>query len=99
MMFPKAGVVRLVGKALAALNDRIWHRDGGCCVLCGAPVPYGTKFHHIRFKSQGGGDTEQNGATLCQTGNNCHGQAHGPKAKEIRAKLLAYIRRIYDISA
>jgi 5-methylcytosine-specific restriction endonuclease McrA len=93
MMYPKAGVTRLTGKALAELNDRIYHRDGGRCVLCGALVPYGTKFHHIKFKSQGGGDTIDNGATLCQTGNNCHGQAHGPKAKEIRAKLLRYVKK------
>lgn len=97
MQFPKQKIIRLHGKALAALNDLIWILDGGCCVLCGAPVPRGTKFHHIIFKSHGGGDTADNGATLCQTGDNCHGvKAHGPEAKRYQRILIEYVERRAD---
>jgi HNH endonuclease len=91
MMFPKPSRIRVSGKKMSDLNTLIWELDNRCCAMCYDPVPFGTKFHHIKFKSQGGGDTVDNGATLCQTGNNCHGAAHGPKAKQIRAFLLEYV--------
>lgn len=90
---------RLYGDDLRELNDLIWERDGGCCVLCGAPVPRGTKFHHILFKSHGGTDDEKNGVTLCQAGRNCHTtRAHGPEAKEVRKTLEKYISDTYFIT-
>lgn len=81
---------RLKGKMLAALNKSIHDRDGGC-VMCGVWVDYGEKFHHIVFRSHGGGDTADNGVILCRS---CHGLAHGPFAKGIRERLQEYIRRL-----
>lgn len=90
MMFPKNKRTRLKGKPQSNLNDQIWNRDGGCCVLCGTPVSCGSKYHHIVYKSHGGGDTLDNGATLCI---NCHGKVHGVNSKEIRALLLNYVSK------
>lgn len=88
-MFPKHKPIRLKGKALAELNKRIHDRDGDCCLLCGDPVDPGEKFHHIDFKSHGGDDSEENGATVCI---DCHNFAHGPMAPGVRAELK---RRIH----
>jgi 5-methylcytosine-specific restriction endonuclease McrA len=95
---PKTVTIRLKGKALAILNDHIWELDKRRCVLCWlidkvfTPIPRGTKFHHIVFKSHGGGDTVNNGAMLCLTGKNCHGmRGHGPDARKFRRILLEYV--------
>lgn len=88
-MIPKHKPLRLKGKPLAELNKKIHDRDGGCCLLCGSPVDDGEKFHHIVFRSHGGEDTEENGATLCVF---CHNFAHGPLAPDVRVTLQ---RRIH----
>jgi len=91
-MIAKTPTIRLAGKPLAALNAEIHNRDNNSCVLCGRWVDPGEKFHHITFKSQGGGDTVDNGATLCQ---DCHlPKAHGPEAAGVREKLKEYIGRV-----
>ena len=36
---------RLTGKPLAALNQKIYDRDGGCCIICGAYIQPGENFH------------------------------------------------------
>lgn len=94
-MIEKVKVIRLKGDKLKKLNDKIANRDNNSCVLCGAYVAEGTKFHHIIYKSHGGGDEEKNGVTLCQSEKNCHGRAHGIEAKAIRAKLEKYINDYY----
>lgn len=89
-MIAKDKPIRLTGRKLAELNKAIHDRDEDRCVICGRWVDPGEKFHHIDFKSQGGGDTEDNGATLCQ---DCHSQkAHGPEAAAIRKRLKEYIQ-------
>ena len=96
-MLEKHKPIRLHGDKLRELNGKIYNRDNNSCVLCGAYVPEGTKFHHIDFKSQGGSDEEKNGVMLCETGANCHGtKAHGPNAKAIREKLKKYINDYYS---
>lgn len=70
-------------------NVRRFARHNPFCVICeGLGIP-----HHIRFKSQGGGDEDENLATLCPTH---HDLAHF-KAKpyltadEIREAKRGYI--------
>ena len=94
-MIPKNKRIRLKGKALAILNKRIHTRDRNRCLLCGVYVDPGEKFHHIVFKSRGGGDTEENGATLCLS---CHSEAHGELAADIRDALQKIVRRMYGHS-
>lgn len=70
------------------LNEKIHERDEHSCLLCGRWVEEGVPYHHIVFKSQGGGNVVENGATLCL---GCHTKAHGPEARVIRRMLLARI--------
>lgn len=90
-MIPKTEIIRLKGKALKDLNDLIYERDGGCCVLCGRGVPYDSKFHHILFRGHSGSDVKENGVTLCL---DCHKKAHGINARAIRKRLIAYINSL-----
>jgi len=75
----KRKAIRLKGQAKIKLYQRVYKRDHGCCVECGAWIPPGTIPHHIIFKSQGGEDTEENLEMRCPV---CHGKAHGINVKE-----------------
>lgn len=65
--------IRLQGKKKHDLYMEVWFRDKGCCVGCGKWVEPGTPPHHIKKKSQGGGDTEDNLVTICME---CHSKHH-----------------------
>ena len=59
------------GKALdipKSVKDKVWARDGGCCVVCGNGHNVMPNAHYIR-RSQGGLGIEKNIITLC---NVCH---------------------------
>ena len=56
MMMLKTKKVILTGKKQRLLHEEVYQRDGGCCAICGAPVPEGVKAHHEPPKSQGGQD-------------------------------------------
>lgn len=45
-MFPKTKRVRLHGEKLKAEVQKVYVRDGGHCIICGAPVDEGVKPHH-----------------------------------------------------
>ena len=47
-------------------------RDGWRCQICGARTHL--EVHHIRYRSRGGGDREDNLITLCAE---CHASVHG----------------------
>lgn len=50
-----------------SVKAAVWARDGGACIICGAP---GNPCCHVVRRSQGGrGDTERNIVTLCYE---CH---------------------------
>lgn len=72
---------KIDNKLYATTRKQAYERDG-CCVLCGSG--YGLQCHHIVFRSQGGKSELKNLACLCLQ---CHNEAHGVNAKEIR-KLL-----------
>lgn len=63
-----------------------YERDNGCCVICGARA---TEVHHIVFRSQMGLSNLSNLACLCAE---CHRNAHGVHAKEIRKYLQEKIK-------
>lgn len=73
MKYPKRKPLRLKGKKLYDLYDRVFDRDNYLCVECGSNQ-LDRAPHHKIFKSQGGEDTEENLVTLCVK---CHGLAHG----------------------
>ena len=92
MMFPKPKRVRLKGKALARLNQAIHDRDNDRCVICGAWVDPGKKFHHEPCGADKS-DEEEKGATLC---DRCHFRRHnGPNSTEIRELIKEYLRKHY----
>ena len=68
-------------------RKQAYERDNGCCVICGSS--FGLQCHHIVFRSQCGKSDLRNLACLCLQ---CHNEAHGVNAKEIRARLLEMVR-------
>lgn len=80
MEYPKNPSIRLKGKKLYDLYERVFERDNYECQepdgeggICGSnqldKAP-----HHKIFKSSGGSDTEENLISLCIRH---HGQKHG----------------------
>jgi hypothetical protein len=49
------------------VRKKVYHRDGGRCVMCGATV--GLQYDHIIPVSRGGGNTTENIQLLCQNCN------------------------------
>lgn len=78
-------------KLYAVTRKQAFERDGGCCVICGSS--WGLQCHHIVFRSQGGLSDLRNLACLCMQ---CHNQAHGVFAKEIRKHLLEEVEKRTD---
>jgi len=90
-MLPKTKQIKLKGRALAALNAEVHSRDKGC-ILCGAWVDPGEKFHHY---PQGADkqDRIEGGVVLCRT---CHDAAHfGEFIKMIKRQIEDYLRGLY----
>lgn len=77
-------------KLYAVTRKLAYERDNGCCVICGYPA---AQCHHIVFRSQGGLSELRNLACLCLQ---CHNQAHGVFAKEIRKHLLEVVKERTD---
>lgn len=75
----------------ATTRKQAFERDNGCCVICGSS--WGLQCHHIVFRSQGGLSDLRNLACLCMQ---CHNQAHGVFAKEIRKHLLEEVGKRTD---
>lgn len=92
MMMLKTKKVILTGKKQRLLHEEVYQRDGGCCAICGAPVPEGVKAHHEPPKSQGGQDIKENLIMLCQ---DCHAQRHFNAPREYKAKCQSYLGRLY----
>ena len=68
MRFPKTKPIRDKKLFMSYIKD--------LCEYCSSTA---TDRHHIRFKSQGGGDEHSNLICLCR---DCHIKAHGPDAKK-----------------
>lgn len=74
-------------KLLKQNRPKVLERDNYSCVLCCGHE--GMAIHHVIFRSQLGKSTMDNLACLCLQ---CHNEAHGINAKEIRAHLLELVR-------
>ena len=64
--------LRLKPEDYGVLRNEVLKRDGWRCQDCGAMKDL--QVHHIRPRSQLGGDVTQNLITLCAS---CHGKRHG----------------------
>jgi 5-methylcytosine-specific restriction endonuclease McrA len=69
---PKSPRLRLDSKSYSELHRQVLERDGWRCQVCGSMQ--NLQVHHLKFRSQSGGDVEQNLITLCVA---CHEQVHG----------------------
>lgn len=56
------------------LRETVIAADGNRCRNCG--VTYGLRVHHVRYRSEGGKDAEENLLTLC---DQCHILVHSDK--------------------
>ena len=73
-----------------SVKDRVYERDGGCCVLCGRP---GNPEAHYISRAHSGLGIEQNIVTLCRECHNRYDQTIERQA--IRAVLADYLRSQY----
>jgi len=71
MIRPKAAPLRLDLLSHESLRQQILRRDSWRCQSCGAMS--NLEVHHREFRSQSGGDAEENLITLCAA---CHARAH-----------------------
>lgn len=67
----KKRIFRLSQVQLARQRERVRQRDGWRCTQCGGLGPL--QVHHVRRKSQGGGDELANLVSLCIP---CHKALH-----------------------
>jgi 5-methylcytosine-specific restriction endonuclease McrA len=72
----KSPRLRLDANTYRELHRRVLERDGWRCQVCGSMQ--NLQVHHLKFRSQSGGDEEQNLITLCAE---CHEQAHRKAAR------------------
>lgn len=78
--YPKNKKIKVCGAAARKLNEAIHERDSYKCIFCGAYVPIGEKYHHVKhgaYKT----DTMDNGVLLCYI---CHTRIHIGKPKQIQ---------------
>ena len=73
-------------KLYAVTRKQAYERDNGLCVICGSLA---SQCHHIVYRSHLGTSILSNLACLCLQ---CHSEAHGVNAKEIRTRLLETAR-------
>ena len=65
---------RLDANRYRKLHRQVLERDGWRCQVCGSMQHL--QAHHLKLRSQSGGDVEQNLITLCAA---CHEQVHGAR--------------------
>jgi 5-methylcytosine-specific restriction endonuclease McrA len=63
--------LRLDSQRYLELHRQVLERDGWRCQFCGSLQ--NLQVHHLKLRSQSGGDDEQNLITLCAA---CHARAH-----------------------
>jgi 5-methylcytosine-specific restriction endonuclease McrA len=68
----KSPRLRLDSTSYRDLQRQVMERDGWRCQVCGSMQ--NLQVHHLKLRSQSGGDVEQNLITLCVA---CHEQVHG----------------------
>ena len=68
--------LRLDSTSYRELHRQVLERDGWRCQVCGSMQCL--QVHHLKLRSQSGGDVEQNLITLCAE---CHEQAHRKAAR------------------
>lgn len=92
-MLQKKHRVKLTGRKLRELNQKIFERDNYACIICGAYVSPEHKFHH-EPNAQDKTDELSGGVVLCDS---CHYARHNTdRLKEIKDKCRRYLKNIYE---
>lgn len=81
-------------KALAIpreVKDRVWERDGECCVYCGSPLA--APVAHYIARSHGGLGIEENILTLCDACHRRYDQSAGRRS--MREYFREYLQSKY----
>ena len=65
----KSPRLRLDSESYRELHQQVLERDGWRCQTCGSMQAL--QVHHLKFRSQSGGDVEQNLITLCAECHTC----------------------------
>ena len=73
---PKRKRIKLSNGAYRKLAQAVLKRDGNRCQHCGCHT--NSPPHHVKYRSQGGDDSESNLKTLCVR---CHRGVHDGKLK------------------
>ena len=79
--YPKTDTTRKKGPAYIAVQEAALKRDEGLCLVCGKPAH--KEPHHIKYKSEGGGDVVENVGSLCY---DCHNLIHHKGLRELIEK-------------
>lgn len=77
-------------------HDKVFTRDGGCCVYCGRKWPYVFPEAHYISRAKGGLGIPENILTLCRP---CHDRYdHGTREerKEMKEFFRDYLSSIYE---
>lgn len=73
------------------VKDRVWERDGGCCIFCGSPSAL-PNAHYIP-RSKGGLGIEENVVTACAE---CHrAMDQSPEREKYLRRAKKYLDRHY----
>ncbi|MGN0946725.1 MAG: hypothetical protein ACI4N8_09565 [Megasphaera sp.] len=83
--------VHLTGRKAKEFYDKIYERDDGHCIWCGAPIEYGVKYHHEPcgiYRS----DEETKVVMLCPR---CHFVRHHQEPAVAREVCVDYLHRLY----
>ena len=70
-------------------SDPVFHRDGWRCAVPACSGRRNLHDHHIRFRSQGGGNERENRVTVCAAHH-----LHGIHAGHVRAHVRSEERRV-----
>ena len=79
----------MVKRNLKEFRDRILKLDGYRCqnLDCIHSEEWGLSVHHIKYRSQGGDESDENGITFC---NSCDLKAHRGHIDEIGNRIIPH---------
>lgn len=73
---------RQTGRALQATRSRIHRRDAGHCYRCGSPAGDHWAVDHVTPMAEGGTDTDQNRAVICEPCHRIKSAAESARGRE-----------------
>lgn len=75
-----------------AVKQRVYERDGGCCIFCGAP---GDPWCHYIGRAQGGRGIEENILTMCAEHHRAFDQGNQAQRMVLKSLARDYLKAHY----